>query len=41
MNLGVLLIVLGIALAMFLHSALGALLVLVGALLLIIPELKT
>ena len=40
MNVGLLLIVLGIAVAMFVHSGLGAFMVLLGVLLLVIPALR-
>lgn len=39
MNLGVLLIVVGILLALFLHWSLGVLCIIVGAVLLVVPRL--
>ena len=40
MNTGVLLIVLGIAVALFLRATLGTFLVALGAILLVLPELR-
>ena len=40
MSLGVVLIILGIAVAMLAHSGLGALIILVGLLLLLVPAIQ-